>query len=259
MGAKHRREFEERSAGDGSIIGKKVYIPGSEEYIGIPQLASRNPDDDTWTVVVRVPEQDNPVILQLDTVLVEVLPRLDARDWAGIPADSEERQKLRERAAREGAQDLIREPGISDDDAEPELPHEGDGVDYSKVERPVTDDTFPAGKPLGRGHDTGQPNDVSRSGGVTQTGGSTMASVAEVKAAIDAAMETADQAAAAARHAIETNNETMQMLAVALEGSGHDAVAQAQAALMDANQKFEEGVQAVMGAKESAEQYGATL
>lgn len=258
MAPKHNREFEERSAGDGSIIGKKVYVPGSEEFIGIPQLASRNPGDQLWTVIVRVPEQDNPVILQLDTVLVEVLPRLDARDWAGIPADSEERQKLRERAAREGAQDLIREPGISDDEAEPELPHEGDGVDYSTLERPTTDDVRPAGKPLGRGRDTGQ-SDVSRSGGITQTGGSTMASVGEVKAAIDAAMKTADQAAVAARHAIETNNEAMQMLAVALEGSGHDTVAQAQQALMYANERFEEGIQSIMGAKEGAELYGAAL
>lgn len=287
---KHRkRYFERRSAGDPGIIGKKVYHVDNQTLIGVPQLKAPHPDGG-WMVIVRVPDRDNPVHLHLHEVLVEVVPHLDAfeedaesspegldhRDKTLIPLDTPDRQKLRERATAEGAEDMIREPGVAGDE-EPELPHEGNGVDYSKIPRPtgpivdpVTGETrpsdegtmYPAGDGLGRGRDKGNRGDEQegshREGPVTG-GGTSMASVGEVKAAIDAANHQVTEAQAMLRAAIEKLSEAGQSYALAFEGGGHDAAATAQNAVSHVRNELEENIQSLSAGIEAAGQYSAAL
>lgn len=290
---KHRRRyFERRSAGDPSIIGKKVYHLDNQTLIGVPQLKALHPGGG-WMVIVRVPGREAPVHLRLYEVLIEVQPRveayeehggadpnpegLDHRDVSLIPVDSAERQKLRERATAEGAEDRTREEGISDDAAEPELPHEGNGVDYSKIHRPAgplidpltgetkppdEGDMYPTGTGLGRGRDRGGPEDESEAphrGGPTTTGGTSMASVGEVKAAIDAANATVNEAQAIMRAAIEKLDEAAQQYNSALDGSGHDSVATAHRSVAHVKSELEEGIQSLNAGTEAAGQYSAAL
>lgn len=267
----HRQRFERRSAGDGFVIGKKIYRVDTQEYIGVAQAHWRDSGRSVLAVNVGA---EGPAFFQLDEVLIEA-PRttphievsddeLPTRDVSLHPADSPEWQRRRERASRAGAQDQVREPGISDVDAEPELPRHQDGVDYSKIPRPKKKedgtDVYPAGGPVGRGRDVGQEEENDAPSGASPTqGGSTMASVGEVKAAIDAASHGAGEAQAMARAVIEKVNEVSQQYAAALEGGGHDSIAQAQNALQHSVQQFEEGIQAIAGAIEIAGQYGAGL
>lgn len=86
-----------------------------------------------------------------------------------------------------------------------------------------------------------------------------MASVAEVKAAIDAAMQQVTDGQMAVRLASEKLAEAQQSLAAAVEGSGHDSVNAAQAALAQAGQELEECLTATLAAVEQAQTYVATL
>jgi uncharacterized protein YukE len=86
-----------------------------------------------------------------------------------------------------------------------------------------------------------------------------LASVAELKAAIDAAIEQVSEGQAAMRAATEKLAEAQQSLAAALEGSGHEAVAAAHAALSQAATDLEECLTATLAAVEQAQSYSATL
>jgi uncharacterized protein YukE len=86
-----------------------------------------------------------------------------------------------------------------------------------------------------------------------------VASVAEVKSAIDAAIQQVSEGQAAVHAAGEKLAEAQQSLAVALDGSGHDAVSTAHASLQQATQELEECLAATMAAVEQAQQYSAAL
>ncbi|MEV4416376.1 hypothetical protein [Catellatospora sp. NPDC049609] len=86
-----------------------------------------------------------------------------------------------------------------------------------------------------------------------------MASVAEVKAAIDAAMLHVQEGQDAVRSANDRLGEAQLSLATAVEGSGHEAVTAAQAALAQAASELEECLTATLHAVEQAENYVATL
>lgn len=86
-----------------------------------------------------------------------------------------------------------------------------------------------------------------------------MASVAEVKAAIDAALQQVSEAQAIMHAAVEKVGEAQQSLAAAMEGSGHDAVAGAQAALQQATTELDDFFGATQNAIEQAQAYGAAL
>ncbi|MBV1848829.1 hypothetical protein QEZ54_01615 [Catellatospora sp. KI3] len=86
-----------------------------------------------------------------------------------------------------------------------------------------------------------------------------MASVAEVKAAIDAAMLHVQEGQDAVRSANDRLGEAQLSLATAVEGSGHEAVTAAQAALAQAATELEECLTATLRAVEQAESYVATL
>lgn len=86
-----------------------------------------------------------------------------------------------------------------------------------------------------------------------------MASVAEVKVAIDAAMQQVHQGQQAVQAASECLDEAQLHLAAAVEGSGHDAVGTAQAALVQANQELADCLAATVMAVEQAQTYVATL
>ncbi len=86
-----------------------------------------------------------------------------------------------------------------------------------------------------------------------------MTSVAEVKAAIDAAIAQVSEGQAAVRAASEKLAEAQQSLAMAVEGSGHEAVGAAQAALTQAATELEECLAATVAAVEQAQTYQATL
>jgi len=261
----HRRDFERRSSGDPVIIGRRVYRVDTEDFIGIAQLHWFDAGRSVLSILPEGPTQ-NPVFIQVEEVLIETSrkpphleldERLDQRDKSFHPLDSPDRQKRRERAKQEGAEDFIREPGISDDVAEPGLPLHRDGIDYSKIHRPETDEIHPVGGGLGRGRDTGKEDDENRTS--TTPGGSSMASVGEVKAAIDAANFTAAEAQQAASVAIEKLDETMQQLLIALDGSGHDSVAVAKSLIEHAKQQLQEGIQAISGSIESSSGYAGAL
>lgn len=86
-----------------------------------------------------------------------------------------------------------------------------------------------------------------------------MASVAELKAAINAAIQQVSDAQVAVRGANEKLAEAQQSLAAALEGSGHEAVGAAQAALTQAADELEECLTATLTAVDQAQTYAATL
>ena len=86
-----------------------------------------------------------------------------------------------------------------------------------------------------------------------------MASVAEVKAAIDAALQQVSDGQVAVRVASEKLVEAQQSLAAALDGSGHESVSAAQAALAQATLELEECLTATLGAVEQAQTYVTTL
>ncbi|MDQ7905600.1 hypothetical protein RB614_13850 [Phytohabitans sp. ZYX-F-186] len=86
-----------------------------------------------------------------------------------------------------------------------------------------------------------------------------MASVAEVKAAIDAAMQHVQEGQEAVRAANEKLGEAQLSLAAAVEGSGHESVTSAQAALAQAATELDDCLTATLGAMEQAQQYAAAL
>ena len=86
-----------------------------------------------------------------------------------------------------------------------------------------------------------------------------MASVAEVKAAVDAALQQVSEGQAAIQAAREKLGEAQQSLAAALDGSGHDAVTTAYASLSQADQQLEECIGVTAAAVEQAQTYTANL
>ncbi|MEH1015084.1 hypothetical protein V6U90_18465 [Micromonospora sp. CPCC 206060] len=86
-----------------------------------------------------------------------------------------------------------------------------------------------------------------------------MASVAELKAAIDIALQQIGDGQAAVQAASEKLAEAQQTLAGALEGSGHETVEAAQASLTQASQELEECLAATLTAVEQAELYVSSL
>jgi len=86
-----------------------------------------------------------------------------------------------------------------------------------------------------------------------------VASVAELKSAIDAAIQQVGEAQAAVHAAGEKLTEAQQSLAAALEGSGHEAVAAARASLLQAQTELDECLTATLAAVEQAQSYVATL
>jgi uncharacterized protein YukE len=86
-----------------------------------------------------------------------------------------------------------------------------------------------------------------------------VASVAEVKAAIDAAMLHVQEGQLAVRCANDELGEAQLSLATAVEGSGHESVQAAQAALAQAATELDECLTATLHAIEQAETYVATL
>jgi uncharacterized protein YukE len=86
-----------------------------------------------------------------------------------------------------------------------------------------------------------------------------VASVAEVKAAIDAAIQQVTEGQQAVRLAGEKLAEAQQSFAAAVEGSGHESINTAQAALTQAAQELEECLTATLAAVEQAQTYVATL
>jgi hypothetical protein len=86
-----------------------------------------------------------------------------------------------------------------------------------------------------------------------------VASVAEVKAAIDAAMLHVQEGQLAVRSANEQLGEAQLSLATAVEGSRHESVRAAQAALAQAASELQECLTATLLAMDQAETYLATL
>jgi uncharacterized protein YukE len=86
-----------------------------------------------------------------------------------------------------------------------------------------------------------------------------VASVAELKAAIEAALQQIGEGQTAVQAAGEKLTEAQQTLAGALEGSGHDTVTAAQASLTQAAQELEECLAATLAAVEQAQLYMSTL
>jgi hypothetical protein len=83
-----------------------------------------------------------------------------------------------------------------------------------------------------------------------------VASVAEVRAAVDAALQQVTEGQAAIQAA---RGEAQQSLAAALDGSAHDAVGAAHASLSQADQQLEECLGATLIAVEQAQTYTANL
>jgi uncharacterized protein YukE len=86
-----------------------------------------------------------------------------------------------------------------------------------------------------------------------------LASVAELKAAIDAAIQQISEGQTALRAASEKLSEAQQSLAAALEGSGHEQVTTAHGALSQAATDLEECLHSTLAAVEQAQTYAATL
>jgi predicted nucleic acid-binding Zn-ribbon protein len=86
-----------------------------------------------------------------------------------------------------------------------------------------------------------------------------VASVAEVKAAVDAALQQVSEGQAAIQAAREKLGEAQQSLAAALDGSGSDAVGSAHSSLSQADQQLEECLGATALAVEQAQNYTAML
>ena len=86
-----------------------------------------------------------------------------------------------------------------------------------------------------------------------------MASVAEVRAAVDAALQQVTEGQAAIQAAREKLGEAQQSLAAALDGSANDAVGAAYASLSQADQQLEECLGATGMAVEQAQTYTSML
>jgi uncharacterized protein YukE len=86
-----------------------------------------------------------------------------------------------------------------------------------------------------------------------------VASVAEVKAAIDSAIVHVQDSESAVRAASAQLDEAQQRLSAALDGSAHDAVGVAQAALTQATGELDDCLTATAQAVEHAQAYAATL
>jgi len=86
-----------------------------------------------------------------------------------------------------------------------------------------------------------------------------MASVAEVKAAIDAALRHVEEGQQAVRAAGEQLGAAQQSLAAAVDGSGHEAVGAAHAALTQAATELDDCLAATVSAVEQAQAYAAAL
>jgi len=86
-----------------------------------------------------------------------------------------------------------------------------------------------------------------------------VASIAEVKAAIEAAIAQVDEGQAAVRAASEKLSEASQTMAGALEGSAHELVSSVQAALTQAGTELENCLAATVSAVEQAQTYAAAL
>lgn len=86
-----------------------------------------------------------------------------------------------------------------------------------------------------------------------------MTSVAEVKVSIGQALDQADEIHAALAHAAEKLGEVHDLLAVTVEGSGHEAVVNARAAFRQALEKATECQEAVLLGVEEVQTYTATI
>lgn len=84
-------------------------------------------------------------------------------------------------------------------------------------------------------------------------------SVAELKAAIAAAMQQVRDGQSAITVAAERLEQAQASLGAVLQGSGHQSVSSAQAALAQANSELEQSMAATHAAAEQAESYAATL
>ncbi|MBW6435537.1 hypothetical protein KZ829_17495 [Actinoplanes hulinensis] len=86
-----------------------------------------------------------------------------------------------------------------------------------------------------------------------------MASVAELRAAVEAALQQVTEGQQAIQAAKEKLGEAQQSLAAALDGSASDAVGAAHASLSHAEQQLEDGFNATVAAVEQAHTYTASL
>jgi hypothetical protein len=86
-----------------------------------------------------------------------------------------------------------------------------------------------------------------------------VASVAEVKAAVDAALQQVSEGQAAINAAREKLGEAQLSLAAALDGSAAEPVDAAHAALSQADQQLQECLGATLLAIEQARTYAAAL
>jgi len=84
-------------------------------------------------------------------------------------------------------------------------------------------------------------------------------SVAEVKAAIDSAIMHVQDSESAVRAASAQLDEAQQRLAAAVDGSAHESVGVAQAALSQATGELDDCLSATAQAIEQAQAYAATL
>jgi uncharacterized protein YukE len=84
-------------------------------------------------------------------------------------------------------------------------------------------------------------------------------SVSDVKAAIDGAILHVQDSEAAVRAASAQLDEAQQRLSAALDGSAHEAVGVAQAALSQATGELDDCLTATAQAIEHAQAYAATL
>lgn len=84
-------------------------------------------------------------------------------------------------------------------------------------------------------------------------------SVAELKSAIAAALQQVRDGQAAITAASQNIESAQGSLTAVTAGSGHDAVATAQAALAQAGAELEQSLAATFAAAEQAEAYAATL
>ncbi len=84
-------------------------------------------------------------------------------------------------------------------------------------------------------------------------------SVAELKSAIAAALQQVRDGQAAISAASQNIESAQGSLGAVTAGSGHDAVATAQAALAQAATELEQSLAATFAAAEQAEAYAATL
>ncbi|HWS33840.1 MAG TPA: hypothetical protein VN408_14005 [Actinoplanes sp.] len=86
-----------------------------------------------------------------------------------------------------------------------------------------------------------------------------MASVAELRAAVEAALQQVTEGQQAIQAAREKIGEAQQSLAAALDGSASDAVGAAHASLSQAEQQLEDSFTATLAAVEQAHNYTASL